>query len=75
MQGHPVRSGISAALAPIGALWRLAESRLWISIGLLGLVALATWQIGKPMWTLAPVFLISLLLMRADFVRAAPPAE
>ena len=54
-------------------LWSLAERHIWIAIGLMGAGAVASWQLGQPMWTVGFCFVTSALLMRVDVVNA--PAE
>jgi hypothetical protein len=67
-----VGSIFSALLAPVGIAWRLAESRIWLTIGVLAACAAASWALGRPMATLGFCFLLGIMLMRVDAVVAKP---
>ncbi|MGG5808499.1 hypothetical protein [Falsiroseomonas sp. CW058] len=67
-----MKSLFSAALAPIGLAWGLAERHLWVSMALVTALALVGWMIGRPMATLGFSFVLGVLLMRADAILAGP---
>lgn len=51
---------------PISTLWALAESRIWLSIVAAVVVSAAAWMIGSGVATICALFVLSVLLMRAD---------
>lgn len=65
---------LTMVFAPIGKLWLLAESRIWLSIIGLAVVAIATALIGMPAVAMSLVAILALLLMRAEGVLAAQQA-
>lgn len=51
---------------PISMLWALAESRIWLSIAVTAVVSAVAWTLGMGVATICALFVLSVLLMRAD---------
>jgi hypothetical protein len=65
---------LTLAFAPVTTVWALAESRIWLSIGVLVVLAAVAALLGRPAVAMSLVGLLSLLLMRAETVLAAQKA-
>jgi chromate transport protein ChrA len=61
----------TVAFAPLGLLWRFAETWIWSSIAALTLAAVAAWAIGQPVATAIIASLVAVLLMRIDPLETA----
>jgi hypothetical protein len=51
---------------PVSMLWALAESRIWLSIALMTAASAAAWTLGSGVALIVALFVLSVLLMRAD---------
>lgn len=56
----------SFIFSPVTMLWTLAESRIWLSMGLATLGIAVAWPMQFGLVTVALLFILSVLLMRAD---------
>lgn len=63
-----------AAMSPLVALWSMAESRIWITIGVLAVLAAAAGAAGRIGVAMSFLGLLSLFLMRAETVLDAQKA-
>lgn len=57
---------VTFIFSPVTMLWTLAESRIWLSMGLVTLGIAIAWPMKFGTVTVALLVILSLLLMRAD---------
>jgi hypothetical protein len=59
---------LSTAFAPVGVLWALAESRVWLSIAIFAALTVGAVLVGRPGIAALLASVLAVLLMRSDAI-------